>query len=180
MMLAAFGNGLTIPNGTAAAISVAILAPSILASSRFVQASGFREARRGMGSAYPLPLRHVRLYPLPEYQGTPRRADYRGVGWIPGDNYVETAGIGVAASLLAAVGLFSRRRHASSCGQTLAAGRDPLCRQVGLVQWDLFRFSTSPSSRSKILIILALAVPPLRDRGAELAANSFLRLRALR
>ena len=60
----------------AGAISLAILCPSILASSRFVEASGFRETRHGMGSAYPLPLRHLRLYFLPEYQGTPRRADY--------------------------------------------------------------------------------------------------------
>lgn len=170
----------------AAAISVAILAPSILASSRFVQASGFREARRGMGSAYPLPLRHVRLYPLPEYQGTPRRADYRGVGWIPGDNYVETAvGIGVAASLLAAVGLFSRRRHALVVwAVTLAAlvaiplyAGGSVLRAVGSLPFlDITLFA-----RSKILIILALAV--LAACGIEvlekLAANSFLRLRAL-
>src|SRR5439155_1448165 len=94
------------------AISVAILTPSILASARFVRASGFQALRKGMGSAFPLPLRHIRLYFFPEYQGTTRSADYHGVGWIPGDNYVETAsGVGLVAATLAAVGLFSRRRH---------------------------------------------------------------------
>jgi hypothetical protein len=171
---------------TAAAISIAILAPSILASSRFVEASGFREARRGMGSAYPLPLRHLRLYPFPEYQGTPRRADYRGVGWIPGDNYVETAvGIGVAASLLAAVGLFSRRRRAliawaGTLGALVAiplyAGGWALRAAGSLPFLDITLFA-----RSKILIVLALAV--LAACGVELleriAAGSFLRMRAL-
>jgi hypothetical protein len=139
-----------------------------------------------MGSAYPLPLRHLRLYPLPEYQGTPRRADYRGVGWIPGDNYVETAvGIGVAASLFAAVGLFSRRRRALiAWAVTLAAlvaiplyGGGWVLRAVGSLPFlDITLFA-----RSKILIVLALAV--LAACGVEvlewLAAGSFLRLRAL-
>jgi len=171
---------------TAAAISVAILAPSILASSRFVEASGFRQARRGMGGAYPLPLRHLRLYPLPEYQGTPRRADYRGVGWIPGDNYVETAvGIGVAASLLAAVGLFSRRRRELlAWAVTLAAlvaiplyGGGWILRAVGSLPFlDITLFA-----RSKILIVLALGL--LAACGMELlerlAEESSLRRRAL-
>ncbi|HEY6066889.1 MAG TPA: hypothetical protein VIY96_12090 [Thermoanaerobaculia bacterium] len=171
--------------GLAAAIGVAILTPSILASSRFVQASGYREARRGMGTDFPLPLRHLRLYPFPEYQGTPRRADYRGVGWIPGDNYVETAvGIGVAASLLAAFGLFSKRRLLVGWAVTLAAlvaiplyGGGPLLRAAGSLPFlDITLFA-----RSKILIVLALGV--LAACGMEtlerLAHESFLRRRVL-
>jgi hypothetical protein len=147
----------------AAAISLAILLPSILASSRFVEASGFREARHGMGSSYPLPLRHLRLYFLPEYQGTPRRADYRGVGWIPGDNYVETAaGVGLVAGLLAAVGVFSKRRRAlSAWAVTLAAlvaiplyGGGWALRAAGSLPFLSFTLF----ARSKILIILALGV----------------------
>ena len=146
-----------------AAISLAILTPSILASSRFVHASGFREARSGMGSAYPLPLRHLRLYFLPEYQGTPRRNDYRGVGWIPGDNYVETAaGVGLVAAVLAAVGVFGKRRRALvAWSVTLAllvaiplyAGGS-LLRAVGSLPFlDVGLFA-----RSKILIVLAVGV----------------------
>jgi hypothetical protein len=146
-----------------AAISLAILTPSILASSRFVHASGFREARSGMGSAYPLPLRHLRLYFLPEYQGTPRRNDYRGVGWIPGDNYVETAaGVGLVAAVLAAVGVFGKRRRALvAWSVTLAllvaiplyAGGS-LLRAVGSLPFlDVGIFA-----RSKILIVLAVGV----------------------
>ena len=50
---------------------------------------------KAWAAAFALPLRHLRLYLLPDYQGNTRRGDYRGVGWIPGDNYVETAaGVG--------------------------------------------------------------------------------------
>jgi hypothetical protein len=147
----------------AAAISVAILTPSILASLRFVEASGFREARRGMGSAFPLPLRHLRLYLFPEYQGTPRRADYRGVGWIPGDNYVETAaGIGVTAGALAVVGLLAgRRRLLVAWAVTLAAAVAIPLYGGG---WTLKAAGSLPFlditlfARSKILIVLALGV----------------------
>jgi hypothetical protein len=170
----------------AAAISVAILTPSILASSRFVEASGYRETRKGMGTAYPLPLRHLRLYLLPEYQGTPRRADYRGVGWIPGDNYVETAvGIGVVAAALAAVGIFWRpRRRLVAWAVTLAAavalplyGGGAALKAVGSLPFlDITLFA-----RSKILIVLALSV--LAACGAEalerLASDAALRRTAL-
>ena len=147
----------------AASISLAVLTPSILASSRFLHASGFRQARSGMGSAYPLPLRQLRLYFLPEYQGTPRRNDYRGVGWIPGDNYVETAvGVGLIAAVLAAVGIFWKRRRALvAWAATLAllvavplyAGGG-LLRAVGSLPFlDIGLFA-----RSKILIVLAVGV----------------------
>jgi hypothetical protein len=170
----------------AAAISVAILTPSILASSRFVEASGYREARKGMGTAHPLPLRHLRLYLLPEYQGTPRRADYRGIGWIPGDNYVETAvGIGLVGAVLAAAGIFWRPRRrlvawAVALGAIVAlplyAG-GALLEAVGSLPFlDITLFA-----RSKILIVLALSV--LAACGAEalerLAGNAALRRTAL-
>ena len=170
----------------AGAISLAILCPSILASSRFVEASGFRETRHGMGSAFPLPLRHLRLYFLPEYQGTPRRADYRGVGWIPGDNYVETAvGVGLVAGVLAAVGVFSRRRRTlAAWAVTLAAlvaiplyGGGSALRAVGSLPFQ----GIALFARSKILIILAVGV--LVACGVEalerLAASSEVRRMAL-
>jgi hypothetical protein len=170
----------------AAAISLAILTPSILASSRFVDASGYRDARKGMGTAHPLPLRHLRLYLLPEYQGTPRRADYRGIGWIPGDNYVETAvGVGVVAAALAAAGIFWQlRRRLVAWAVTLGAivalplyGGGALLEAVGsLPLLDITLFA-----RAKILIVLALAV--LAACGAEalerLAGSAALRRTAL-
>src|SRR6266545_1198083 len=144
------------------AIPVAILTPSILASARFVRESGFQPLRKGMGSAYPLPPRQIRLYFLPDYQGTPRRGDYRGVGWIPGDNYIETAvGVGLVAGALAAVGLFSRpRRFLALWAATLAAavaiplygGGGPL-KAVGSLPF----LDNTLFARSKILIVLALA-----------------------
>ena len=152
------------------AISVAVLTPSILASARFVRASGFQPLRKGMGSAFPLPLRHIRLYFLPDYQGTTRHADYRGVGWIPGDNYVETAsGVGLVATALAAVGIFSRRRRALALwAATVAAAVDlPLYGGGWLLKavGSLPLLDNTLFSRSKILIVLAIAV--LAACGAE-------------
>ena len=145
------------------AISVAILTPSILASARFVRASGFQPLRKGMGSAFPLPLRHIRLYFLPDYQGTTRHADYHGVGWIPGDNYVETAaGVGLVAAPLAAVGLFARRRRLLALWSAAVAAAVALPLYGG--GWILKEVGSLPLldnalfSRSKILIVLAVAV----------------------
>jgi len=147
----------------ACAIALAILTPSILATARFLQASEYGQLRRGMGGGYALPLRHLRLYFLPDYQGTPRRDDYRGVGWIPGDNYIETAsGVGVAAGGLAFLGLSALRRrtealYAAILGAAVAiplyaGGR--ILEAVGslpLLEIGLF-------ARSKILILFAAAI----------------------
>jgi hypothetical protein len=149
----------------AGAIAVAILVPSILATARFLRASGYPELRRGMGASFALPLRHLILYPLPGYVGTPRRDNYSGVGWIIGDNYVETsAGVGVAAAGLAAVGLATIRgrrrfeaRFAAILGAAIAlplyAG-GPLLSAVG----GLPLLNISLFARSKILIDFALAI----------------------
>ncbi len=166
----------------ASAIGVAILLPSILATSRFLEASGYGELRRGMGGAHALPLRHLRLYFLPDYQGTPRRNDYRGVGWIPGDNYIETAaGVGVAAGALAFLGLPALRRRGEALfaavlgigiALPLYGGGAILSAVGGLPLWDISLFA-----RSKILILLAAAI--LAACGAEalerLAAQDALR-----
>jgi len=171
----------------ATAIAIAVLLPSILASARFVEASGYQQLRKGMGSAYALPLRHLRLYFLPEYQGTPRRADYRGVGWIPGDNYVETAvGIGLLPAALAAVGLFSRGRRALALYAALLAGAVAVPLYGGgaalRAAGSLPYLDNTLFARSKILIVLALAL--LAACGAEalerLAQRSSLRAFALR
>ncbi|HVE66898.1 MAG TPA: hypothetical protein VNC59_09980, partial [Thermoanaerobaculia bacterium] len=155
----------------AAAVSIAILLPSILASVRFVEASGYQQVRKGMGGSFALPLRHLRLFFLPDYQGNTRRGDYRGVGWIPGDNYVETAaGVGLVAGALAAIGLFSRRRRAlAAWAAALAAavaiplyGGGPILRLVGSIPL----LDNALFARSKILIVLAVAV--LAACGAEL------------
>jgi hypothetical protein len=146
-----------------AAIALAILAPSILATARFLRESGYRELRLGMGGSYALPLRQVRLYALPEYAGTPRRDDYRGVGWIPGDNFIETSsGVGVAAAALSFLGLSALRRrlearYAALLGGLVAlplyGGGDLLSAVGGLPLLDISLFA-----RSKILIVLALAI----------------------
>lgn len=147
----------------AAALAIAILFPSIVASGRFVEASGYQEVRKGMGSSFALPLRHLRLYFLPDYQGNTRRGDYRGVGWIPGDNYVETAaGVGLVAGGLAAVGLFSRRRRAVAAWAAVLAGAvavplyagGSVLRLVGSIPF----LDNALFARSKILVVLAVAV----------------------
>jgi hypothetical protein len=177
----------------AGAIAVAILAPSILATRRFLRESGYGELRRGMGGSFALPLRHLLLYAWPNYLGTPRRDDYSGVGWIPGDNYIETAaGVGVAAAALALLGLATilRRRDADRRSEalfaaTLAAlvaiplyGGGAILRLVGhLPLLDISLFA-----RAKILIVFALAI--LAACGVEAleraAEESTLRRLALR
>ncbi len=166
---------------------VAILTPSILATARFLEASEYGNLRRGMGGSHALPLRQLRLYFLPDYLGTPRRDDYHGVGWIPGDNYIETAaGVGVAAAGLAFVGLASARRrkeafYAALLGAAVAiplyAGGKILETVGGLPLLEIGLFA-----RAKILIVLALAI--LAACGAEslerLAAASPLRALALK
>lgn len=149
--------------GAAAAIAAAILLPSILGTARFLRESGYGQLRQGLGGAYALPLRHLRLYFLPDYQGSPRRDDYRGIGWIPGDNFIETAaGVGVAAGGLAFLGLtaLGRRRealYAAILGCAIAiplyAGGKILAAvgSLPLVSIGLF-------ARSKILILLAAAI----------------------
>ncbi len=147
----------------AAAIAAAILLPSILATARFLRASGYAELRRGMGEGYALPLRHLRLYFLPDYQGTPRRDDYRGIGWIPGDNYVETAaGIGVAGGGLAFLGLASLRRRTEALYAALLSvaiavplyAGGPLLSMVGKLPF----LSITLFARAKILILLAAGI----------------------
>ncbi len=171
----------------AAAVAVAILVPSILATARLLAASEYGQLRRGMGRAYELPLRHLRLYFVPDYSGTPRRDDYHGVGWIPGDNYIETAaGVGVAAGALAFVGLAALRRrteaaYAALLGLSIAlplyAGGRLLAAVGGLPLLDIGLFA-----RAKILILLAVAI--LAACGLEalerLAAESPSRALALR
>jgi hypothetical protein len=149
--------------GAAAAIALAIPVPSILATSRFLRDSGYRELRLGMGGSHSLPLRQARLYAVPEYAGTPRRDDYRGVGWIPGDNFIETAsGVGVAAAALSCVGLSALRRrlearYAALLGVLVAlplyAGGGLLSAVGGLPLLDISLFA-----RSKILIVFALSI----------------------
>lgn len=153
-----------------AAIAAAILLPSILGSVRFLRDSEYAALRRGMGAAHALPLRHLRLYFLPDYQGTPRRDDYRGIGWIPGDNYIETAaGVGTAAGGLAFLGLSALRRRmealfAALLGASIAI---PLYAGGALLSaiGGLPLLSISLFARAKILIVLAAAI--LAACGAE-------------
>ncbi len=148
------------------AVAVAILAPSILATARFLDASEYPAIRRGMGGSHALPLRHLRLYFVPDYAGTPRRDDYTGIGWIPGDNYIETAaGVGLAAGGLAFLGLSllapSRRRLEAVYAAFLAAfvavplyAGGPLLSAIGslpLLEISLF-------ARAKILILLGVGI----------------------
>ncbi len=171
----------------ACGIALAILTPSILATSRFVEASEYRQLRRGMGSSHALPLRHLRLYFLPDYQGTPRRDDYRGVGWIPGDNYIETAaGVGLVAGALAFVGLAAlRRRTEGMYGAILGAAIAIPLYAGGRILDAVGRLpllDISLFARSKILILFAVGI--LAACGAEalerLAAASPWRQAALR
>ena len=153
-----------------AAIAVALLYPAIVATARFLRASDYKSLRKGMGGSYALPLRHLRLYALPDYHGTPRRDDYSGIGWIPGDNYIEvSAGIGVAAVGLAFVGLTSVRRRrealfaallAAAVAVPLYAGGRVLAAVGNLPLLDIGLFA-----RAKILIVFAAGI--LAACGAE-------------
>jgi hypothetical protein len=171
----------------ACAIAAAILTPSILATARFLEASEYPQLRRGMGRGFSLPLRHLRLYFVPDYQGTPRRDDYRGVGWIPGDNYIETAaGVEIAAGGLAFLGLSRLRRrteavYAAVLGAAIAIplyGGGRILDAVG----RLPLFDISLFARSKILILFAVGI--LAACGVEaleaLAASSPMRLASIR
>lgn len=171
----------------ACAIALAILTPSILATARFLEASEYRQLRRGMGESYALPLRHLRLYFLPDYQGTPLRDNYRGVGWIPGDNYIETAaGVGVAGGALAFFGLATLRRRTEALFAAIlgAAVAIPLYAGGRLLETvgGLPLLEISLFARSKILILLAVGI--LAACGAEalerLAASSAWRQTAVR
>lgn len=147
----------------AGAIAGAVLLPAILGTARFLRDSGYREMRRGMGGAFSLPLRHVLLYALPGYVGTPRRDDYSGVGWIAGDNYIETsAGVGAAGAALAFVGLSALRRRVEARFAALlgAAVALPLYAGGGLlsVVGGLPLLNISLFARAKILIVFALAI----------------------
>ena len=147
----------------AGAIAGAVLLPAILGTARFLRDSGYRELRRGMGGAFSLPLRHVLLYALPGYVGTPRRDDYSGVGWIAGDNYIETsAGVGAAGAALAFVGLSALRRRVEARFAALlaAAVALPLYAGGGLlsVVGGLPLLNISLFARAKILIVFALAI----------------------
>jgi hypothetical protein len=164
------------------AIAAAILTPSILATARFLRASGYQELRRGMGGSFAMPLRHLILYPLPGYVGTPRRDDYSGVGWIVGDNYVETsAGIGVAAVGLATIGLASLRRRLDARFAAILGAAIALPLYVGgpllSVVGRLPLLNISLFARAKILIDFAIAI--LAACGVEvlerLAERSLLR-----
>ena len=145
------------------AVALAILVPSILATARFLDASEYRSLRRGMGGSFALPLRHLRLYFLPDYAGTPRRDDYHGVGWIPGDNYIETAaGVGVAAGGLAFLGLSAMRRRREALYAGLLGGLVALPLYAGgkllSVVGGLPLLEISLFARAKILILLALGI----------------------
>ena len=171
--------------GASTAVAVAILVPSILATARFLEASEYGAIRRGMGGSYALPLRHLRLYFVPDYAGTPRRDDYTGVGWIPGDNYIETAaGVGLAAAALAFVGLASAKRRTeglfaillgAAVAIPLYAGGALLAAVGGLPLLEIGLFA-----RAKILILLAVGIlAACGVEALERLANNFEALERL-
>jgi hypothetical protein len=148
----------------AGAIAVTALLPSILAAARVLTRAGYGERRSHLGTAAPpLPAAHLALYALPALRGTPLSGDWRPLGWIPGENYVETAtGIGPVAAGLALAGFFSRRRRrlALFCA-TLAVGLAVPLYGGGVparILGSLPPFDTALLARMKILIVLALAV----------------------
>lgn len=173
--------------GAAALVSAGALLPSLLASARLLEASRYAEMREGLGRAHPMPLAHLSLYLFPRSRGTPRGDDYRPVGWIPGENFAETAsGVGVAAAVLAVAGLASvRRRPIARYAAVLAAAVAlPLYGGGRLLEWAgaLPLWDTALFSRARVLIVFALAL--LAACGAEalekLAAESRARRIALR
>jgi hypothetical protein len=160
----------------AGAIALAALSPSVLAATRVLARADYASLREHLGSAAPpLPLSHLALYVFPAISGTPLSGDWKPLGWIPGENAVETAvGIGPAAAGLALAGFLSRRRArlAGFCailaigfGLLLYAGGAP-ARLIG----RLPPFDTALLARSKILIVFALAIASAC--GLEILARS--------
>jgi len=154
----------------AAALAAGALLPSLLASDRLLTSAGYPPMRRGLGGAHPLPLSHLSLYLFPQSRGTPRGGDYRPLGWIPGENYAETAsGIGVAAAGLAVAGLFARGRrglalYAVTLGGSVAFplyGGGRILEAAG----SLPLLETALFSRARILIVFSLGL--LAACGAE-------------
>ena len=146
-----------------ALLAAAILAPSILLSWRFLRETGHIERRRGLAERDPMPLRQVRLYFLPDYNGDPAADDYTGVGLGGFDNYFETAsGVGPFAFGLAALGLASRRRRrlvlfAAALGAFVAVplyAGGPILRAVG----SLPGISAGHFARAKILVVFSIAI----------------------
>lgn len=144
-------------------LALAVLAPAVLLSYRYLRETGHIAFREGLGKVGPMPLRQLRLYFLPEYNGDPRADDYTGVGLGAIDNFFETAaGVGPLAFGLAALGLASRRRRrlvafAAVLGLAIAAplyAGGPLLRIVG----GLPGFSEGHFERAKILIVFAIAI----------------------
>jgi hypothetical protein len=172
-----------LPLAAGAALALAILAPAALLSYRFLRETGHIAFRAGLGMRNPMPLRQLRLYFLPEYNGNPWSDDYSGVGLGTIDNYFETAvGVGPLAFGLAALGLASRRRRrlvafaavlAASIAAPLYAG-GALLRFAGRVPG----FSEGHFERAKILIVLAIAISCAA--GVELAEDLFARSPRLR
>jgi len=159
-------------------LALAIVAPAMLLSLRFLRETGHIEERRGVGARNPMPLRQLRLYFLPDYNGDPLADDYTGIGLGTIDNYFETAvGVGPLAFGLAVIGLASRRRRrlvafAAALGIFIAAplyAGGPLLRAVG----GLPIFSEGHFERAKILIVLAIAISCAA--GTELVEDLFRR-----
>jgi hypothetical protein len=161
----------TIRLAAASAIALSVFLPATLVSFRYLAETGHEQERAGIGSVDGFPLRQIRMYAFPDYYGDPWHDDYRGVGWIAGDNYVETsAGIGPFALALALVGLASRKRRGLvgfSVLLGLAMGL-PLYLHGRLLALagSLPGFSSAYFERAKILILLGLAL--LAACGAEL------------
>ena len=157
-------------------LALAVVAPAALLSFRYLRETGHISSRAGIGARNPMPLRQVRLFFLPDYNGDPRADDYTGVGLPAIDNYFETAvGVGPVAFGLAALGLASRRRRklvafAASLGLLIAAplyAGGPLLKAVG----GLPGFSEGHFERAKILIVFAIAISCAA--GVELAEEHF-------
>ena len=159
-------------------LALAIVAPALLLSLRFLRETGHIEERRGVGARNPMPLRQLRLYFLPDYNGDPLADDYTGIGLGTIDNYFETAvGVGPLAFGLAVLGLASRRRRrlvafAAALGVLIAAplyAGGPLLRAVG----GLPIFAEGHFERAKILIVFAIAISCAA--GTELVEDLFRR-----
>jgi hypothetical protein len=158
------------------ALALAVVAPAALLSYRYLRQTGHMASREGIGARNPMPLRQVRLFFLPDYNGDPRADDYTGVGLGAIDNYFETAvGVGPVAFGLAAIGLASRRRRrlvafAATLALAIAAplyAGGPLLKAVG----GLPGFSEGHFERAKILIVFAIAISCAA--GVELAEDFF-------
>jgi hypothetical protein len=163
----------------AAALGIAIAAPSFVPLAQLVKRTGYLESRATAAAEHVFPLHHFALFVNPDHLGNRALRDWRGdhaLGTL--NNYIEaTVYVGIVALLLIVVAIANRRARSrwfwlAMLALMLAAmfGFAPVAKIVG----RLPGFKYSPLTR--IELMLPIAVAYLAASGAALLARGRFRL----